>query len=304
MAKPLFKYQELKNMKHPVIMHINYCEQGQTIPEAFRKAAAWGYDGIELRGPGDAYESPQAYIDEVTEAADKSGLKHVLFGAPTANMMLPDGDDRKREVETNIQFYRMAKDQLGERFTITNAFTGSLFNPVKGVPYEKYELHGSFCATDEQWEWAIEGYRIIGEAMAEIGVRIALETHMCYLHDTPTAAKKLVDQIDNSSIGVNLDYANQLYLASQPTVGEEIETLDSSLFYVHLKNIISRPSCGHFQVGLADGTFNNREFLRELKSTNYSGMIGVEAPRSGDREWFAQQDLAYVRSLLHDLDMA
>ncbi len=33
----------------------------------------------------------------------------------------------------------------------------------------------------------------------------------------------------------------------------------------------------------------------------YEGPICVEAPRPGDREWYAQQDLAYVRALLADL---
>jgi hypothetical protein len=78
-------------MNHPIIMHINYCEQGQSIPAACRKAAAWGYDGIELRGRRfDVQEPPEAYLDMVADAARKAGLRHVLFGYPTADMMLPD----------------------------------------------------------------------------------------------------------------------------------------------------------------------------------------------------------------------
>ncbi len=30
-------------------MHINYCEQGQTIPEICEKAASWGFSGVEFR---------------------------------------------------------------------------------------------------------------------------------------------------------------------------------------------------------------------------------------------------------------
>jgi len=33
----------------------------------------------------------------------------------------------------------------------------------------------------------------------------------------------------------------------------------------------------------------------------HDGPICVEAPRSGDREWFAQQDPAYLGSVLRDL---
>jgi hypothetical protein len=33
----------------------------------------------------------------------------------------------------------------------------------------------------------------------------------------------------------------------------------------------------------------------------YQGPICIEAPRGGDREWFARQDLIYLRSLLDEL---
>ena len=36
-------------MKLPLIMHINCCEQGQTIDDACRKCAELGFDGIEFR---------------------------------------------------------------------------------------------------------------------------------------------------------------------------------------------------------------------------------------------------------------
>ena len=36
-------------MENKIIMHINYCEQGQTLEETCEKAAAWGYDGVEFR---------------------------------------------------------------------------------------------------------------------------------------------------------------------------------------------------------------------------------------------------------------
>jgi sugar phosphate isomerase/epimerase len=38
-----------------------------------------------------------------------------------------------------------------------------------------------------------------------------------------------------------------------------------------------------------------------LKEAGYDGPICIEAPRSGDREWFAQADIAYLKALLKDL---
>lgn len=46
---------------------------------------------------------------------------------------------------------------------------------------------------------------------------------------------------------------------------------------------------------------NNREFLRLLSVRGYKGPIGIEAPRPGDREWFAKQDIAYLRALMAEI---
>jgi sugar phosphate isomerase/epimerase len=290
-------------VNHPIIMHINYCEQGQSIPAACRKAAAWGYDGIELRGRRfDVQEAPEAYLDMVADAVRKAGLKHVLFGYPTADMMLPDAAARTAEVERDIRFYRAAKERLGERFTMSNTFTGTLRNADKSVPNNAYERHGSACATEAHWQAAVEGFRVIADAVTDLGVRLAFETHMHYLHDTPQAARQLVDRIGKRSVGVNLDYANFVCFPGHAAPGVVVKALGSTLFYVHLKNLLRQPSGEHLRVGLADGEVNNREFLRALVQSGYRGMFCLEAPRPGDREWFAQQDLAYVKAVLRDIE--
>ena len=91
-----------------------------------------------------------------------------------------------------------------------------------------------------------------------------------------------------ATIGVNLDYANVVCFPRPAPVGEVIKLLGPSLFYVHLKNL-SKPQNGdHLRVGLADGDINNREFVRALWQSGYRGFLCLEAPRPGDREWFAQ----------------
>jgi sugar phosphate isomerase/epimerase len=289
-------------VKNKVIMHINYCEQGQTISELCRKAADWGFDGIEFRGRRTGVaETPEEYLDQITRSTQEAGLTDVLFGSPTPNMMLPDAAARAKEIEEGIRFYRMAKDRLKARLTVSNAFTGGLRNPDKNIPYGAYERQGSGCATEDQWKWATEGYRIIGDAVAKLGVRLAFETHMGYLHDTPLAAKKLVDMIGKPFIGINLDYGNAVYFQTNPSLAETIKALGASTFYTHLKNSIAIPSGGRVPTGLADGQINHREYLRLLKESGFTGPIGIEAPRPGDREWYAVQDLTYIRSVMKDL---
>ena len=289
-------------MKNKVIMHINYCEQGQTIPELCKKAADWGFDGIEFRGKRTGVqETTEDYLDEIARSMKKAGLKEVMFGYPTPNMMLTDAAARAKEIEQGVRFYEMARKRLKSWFSVSNAFTGGLTNPDKTIPYGQYERHGSGCATEDQWKWAAEGYQIIGDAVAKLGVRLAFETHMGYLHDTPLAAKKLVDLIGKPSIGINLDYGNAVYFQKNPSLAETISALGKSIFYTHLKNSIGLPSGGRIPTGLADGQINHREYLRLLKQIGFTGPIGIEAPRPGDREWYAQQDRAYIQSVMKDL---
>ncbi len=289
-------------MNNPVIMHINYCEQGQTFPELCRKAAGWGFDGIEFRGArAGVKESPEEYLDLITHSVKEAGLKFALFGHPLSDFTMPEAAARAEEAARSARFYRLAKERLGARFVVSNCFAGGLFNPDKSVPHSLYDKHGSGCASPEQWEWAVEGYRAIAREVEPLGVRLAFETHMNYLHDTVKAARQLADRIGSRAVGVNIDYVNQVYFPTFPTLAEAVAQAGDRLYYVHLKNCISVPGAGKFPTALEDGEVNNREFLRLLKDSGFSGPICVEAPRPGDREWFARQDLAYVRSVMKDL---
>ena len=90
-------------MSLPIIMHVNYCEQGQTIPEMCQKAVDWGYDGIEFRRDRKREdETTESYLDSIAKSADKSGLQYVMFGGPGFDLMTDDADTRKAEVEEGL----------------------------------------------------------------------------------------------------------------------------------------------------------------------------------------------------------
>lgn len=290
-------------MKHPLIMHVNYCEQGQTLEEMCRKAVIWGFDGIEFRrSRSKVEETPEQYLDELAAAVKKAGLKHALFGGPGTDLMANDPVRREKEIADATRFYRLAAERV--KLTVCNTTTGSLMNPDKNVSYtyNTYHKHGSFVATPAHWQAAIDGFKTLGKLAEELGFKFAFETHMGYLHDYPLVTKDLVDRIDSPAVGVNLDYGNAVYMPDNLPMAETIKKISSSLFYVHLKNSMPLPDGGRLATGLADGEINHREYLRLLKEVGYSGPICIEAPRAGDRECFAQQDVVYLKKLLHEMD--
>ena len=283
-----------------IIMHVNYVEQGQTIDEMCERAARWGFDGIEFRHKrANVEETPAHYLDAIATASEKHGLKQVCFGAPGPDLMNADAATRDKEIDDFVAFYRLAAKRFD--MTVNNTFAGSLENTDSNVPYSDYSKHGSFIATENHYAWAAEGYKVLGELAADLGFVFAFETHGVYLHDIPASTMKLVNMIDHPAVGVNLDYANITRFPNHPSLSESLDTIGDKLYYVHLKNSCILRSGEHLDLGLAGGQINNREFLRLLKDRGYDGPVCIEAPRPGDREWFAQQDLAYVKSVLEDI---
>jgi sugar phosphate isomerase/epimerase len=288
-------------MAYPIIMHVNYCEQGQTVEEICCKAAGWGYDGVEFRRKRSGVdETTEDYLDELEAGVKASGLKHVLFGYPGPLLIKSDAGEREREVEEAIAFYRHVHERFG--VTTVNLLTGALHNPDKSISYFAYTKHGSFLATAEQWGWQVKGCQDMADGLSDLPIRFGFETHMVYVHDTAEAVRRLIDDIDRPSIGANPDYGNIIDFEKHPSLEEVVKLLGDKIHYVHLKNSAPmRGAPGRMATGLGDGEINNRQFVRLLMKIGYDGPLCVEAPRAGDREWYAPQDLAYIRSVLADL---
>ncbi len=287
-------------MNNPVILHVNYVEQGQTIPEMCQSAVRWGYEGVEFRRKRSDDEDPRQYLDTIAAEAKKAGLKHILFGGPGPNCMTSDADARKRSVEECVAFYREAVKRFP--LTVCNIMTGALLG--QGAQYHEYDKNGSAAATEEQWQWSVEAFQTLGDVAKELGFAFAFETHNCYLHDLPDVTKKLVDRIGRPSVGINFDYGNIVLHPNHPSLADSIKACGDAIKYLHLKNVYMLSGLkyqGYFPCPLADGIINNREFLTLMKAQNYTGPICIEAPRQGDRGHFATEDRAYLKQLMAEV---
>jgi len=287
-------------MNNKIILHINYCEQGQTLEETCEKAAAWGYDGLEFRSkrPG-IVEDMNKYLETIYKAAKKYGLECVLFGGGNPDVVNDDPSIREKSLVYSEKFYPRAKEMFD--FDVCNLFLGAVLNPSKEVPYAQFANHGSYIARPEHWELAEIGLKSLGEIAEKNNFKFAMETHPNYLHDSIAATMKLVELSGSKSIGVNLDYINSDVVPGGMSIEDAIEAIGNRLFYVHLKNIIKLSDGDRIRIGLGDGEYNNRHIMKKLKEADYKGHICVEAPRQGDREWFAQEDLAYIKSVIKDI---
>jgi len=290
-------------MSLPIIMHVNYCEQGQTLAEMCRKAVGWGYDGIEFRSARRGVsETPEQYLDAVAEAAGQAGLRHVLFGGPGFDMMNEDPAYRRQQAETGLRFYRLAAERF--KLTVCNTSSGGLRSADPNAPSWAYDRSGSGAAEDKHFEWAAEGFRELGALAEELGFKLAFETHMGCLADLPGPTARLLDMIGCPAVGANLDYGNMVYFPQPPSLSEAVSTLAGRIYMLHLKNVYAVATDARrimIPCPLGDGIINHRELLMLLREAGFDGPMCLEAPRGGDREWFAGQDIAYMRSVLDDL---
>jgi sugar phosphate isomerase/epimerase len=190
-----------------------------------------------------------------------------------------------------------------ERFNLTvcNILTSTLVNSDKSVKKNDYAKHGSFVAKEEHYKMGAEAFEVLGALAGKLGFKLAFETHMNFLHDLPRPTKKLVEKIGSPNVGVNLDYGNIVFFDDIPSLEETVLSLKDLIHYVHMKNYMRTVDGTLVSSGLCDGIINHREYVKLLKKINYRGPICIEAPRQGDREWYAQQDFRYIKSLLEDL---
>lgn len=288
---------------NPTIMHINYGEMTydsygkRSIDDICKIAADIGFDGIEFRGkpPRElAHLSFKEYVQQVAEGKKKYGLNTIMFSIGLSKSTDPDAAVRAADIAEAYEKAQIVNDLCDT--TICNCFASNIRSSISTAPGAAYEFHGSAAATPEDWKLTVESFQEFGSKVAPLGMKFGFETHMNYIHDLPAPAKKLVDLIDSPAIGINMDYGNTVYFPVRPSVTETIDLYGDKLFYTHLKNS-SAVAGGRIATALSDGEINHREYLGKLKEVGFTGPIGIEAPRGGDRIWFAQQDFAYFKAV-------
>ena len=291
------------------IMHINYGEitydsyGKKSIEDICKQAADIGFDGIEFRGvpPIELSDlSFKEYATQIAAASKKFGLSGILFAIGISDCTNEDKEVRAKAIANAVEMAEIVSDTCGT--TVCNTFASIIRSPISTAPGTSYEFHGSAVATQNDWDLTVDTFQEFGKKVEKLGIKFGFETHMNYIHDLPEPAKKLVDLIDSPVIGINMDYGNTVYFPVRPTVEETIDIYGDKLFYTHLKNSSSVPGSNlRMATALGDGEINHRIYLAKLKEVGFSGPIGIEAPRGGDRVWFSQQDFNYYKSVINSL---
>lgn len=295
------------------------------------KAAAWGYDGLELACWGDHFDVTRAlaepdYCDDRTALLARHGLSvfavsNHLVGQAVCDpidarhrSILPahvwgDGDAegvRGRAAEEMVRTARAAA-HLG--VSVVNGFTGSaIWHLLYGFPPVSEEMIAAgFDDFARRWTPILDSFE-------SEGVRFALEVHPTEIAFDLSTAERALSALDHHpAFGFNYDPSHLAYQGAD-CVGF-IAAFGERIFHAHMKDVwwsdVPTPSGvfgGHLPFGHRDRHWDFRsvgrgkvpfeEVIRALNRAGYTGPLSVEWEDAGmDREHGAAEACAVIRRL-------
>ncbi len=300
-----------------------------TLEDLAKKAAEWGYDGLELACWGDHMDVDKAandpeYCQKQKAILKKYDLQLFAISNHLAGQLVCDlnndsrsdgfapedcaGDaDKKRAwaVEAMKNTARAAKN-LG--LDVVNGFTGSsIWHMLYSFPPVTEEmLEDGFTHFAKMWN-------PIFDVFDECGVKFALEVHPTEIAFDIITAKKALDAVDNrKTFGFNFDPSHLHWQMVDPVFF--INEFSDRIYHVHMKDaaiqlngrtgiLASHLDFGHPERGwdfrsLGRGGVDFEEIIRALNQIGYTGPLSVEWEDSRmNREHGAQEACDFVKDL-------
>jgi len=294
-----------------------------------KKAADWGYDGLELACWGDHMDVDRAatdkdYCNQQKEILSKNGLKLFAISNHLAGQLVCDpnndsrsdgfapkdcaGDsDKKRAwaVEAMKNSARAAKN-LG--IDVVNGFTGSsIWHMIYSFPPVSPET------IDDGFKYFAEMWNPILDVYDECGVKFALEVHPTEIAFDIVTTKRAIEAIGGrKAFGFNYDPSHLLWQMVDPVLF--IKEFSDRIYHVHMKDAIlqldgrSGILASHLDFGnqergwdfrsLGHGGVNFEEIIRALNHISYDGPLSVEWEDSGmEREFGAKEAREFVTKI-------
>lgn len=292
------------------------------------KAAAWGFDGLELACWGDHFEVDRAlaepdYVASRHAILERYGLRCFALGAHLVGQAVCDPIDERHRAILPAEVFadgepegvrRRAAEWMKDTARAAGQLGVGVVTGFSGSPI--WHLLYSFPPND--FGEIERGYQEFAERFGPIvdvfdreGVRFALEVHPTEIaYDFVTTQRALEAVGRREGFGVNLDpshFAHQSLDAA--TFAEEFA---DRIYHVHVKDsrrrLDGRRSIlgSHLAFGEGErgwdfvspghGDVDFESLFRSLNRIGYTGPLSIEWEDSGmDREWGARDALEFVR---------
>jgi len=292
------------------------------------KAAAWGFDGLELACWGDHFEVDKAlsepdYCDKKRALLEKHRLRVFALSNHLAGQLVCDVLDKRHEMfappETHGDFDGMRAwaieamkntARAAQKFgvSVVNGFTGSsIWSYIYSFPpVSAAMIKAGFDDFAEKWNPILDVY-------GECGIKFALEVHPTEIaFDAITAARALDALGRRPEFGFNFDPCLLQWQGCDPAAF--IREFPDRIYHVHMKDAAVRMNGkggilgSHLDFGtpgrawefrsLGHGDVDFEEIIRALNEIGYQGPLSVEWEDSGmDREHGAAESAEFVKNV-------
>ncbi len=291
-----------------------------------RKAAEFGYDGLELATWGDHLDAAQCaadpdYAKNRRDILDDNRLgcwaiSSHLAGQCVCSLYDPryDGflpasvkgkpEEMRRWAAEEVMRAARAARALG--VGVVTGFTGSpIWNYWYSFPQTtRKQIDAAFMEVVEKWTPILDVFD-------ECGVKFALEVHPTEIAFDFYSTQKLLDAFGRRpAFGLNFDPSHLLWQGVNPVLF--LREFGDRIYHVHMKDaavtLDGRAGIlgGHLEFGdtrrgwnfrsLGHGQVDFDAVIRELNAIKYAGPLSVEWEDSGmDREFGAREACQFVR---------
>ncbi len=260
-------------MKFGVNTFIWSASYDQAVRSALPAIKAGGFDGIEVP----LFRPADFPANEIRKDTEDNGLECTVCCVLVRGLSLIDEDpDVRQRTRAHLQDVVKSSADAGAR-----TIAGPLYCPV-----------GHFTGrrrTFNEWQWAIEGYQVLGPTLAAHNMTLAVEPlnrFETYFLNTAADALDLCEKVAHPNVGVLFDtfHAN----IEEKSIAAAYTLLGKHLRHVHTcENDRGTPGTGHVDW---NGVF------RSLRELNYHGWLTIES------FGFALGELSAAASIWRDIE--
>ena len=261
-----------------------------------------GFDGIELP----AMNLPDAEAAALRSELEDAGMPCVAIrggGGAAADPQVAAAN--KQRMVDAVHF--VAKMGAG---IVNSTVTTPPDDPGGKGTYrgESVSQGSSRQASDEDYKRTAKAVSEAAVIAADLGVEISIEIHQNSIADNSSSTLRLLGLIDAPNVGINPDLGNIYWTYDIPeeTCETAITAVAPHVNYWHCKSLYrvhipDLETAIYVQVPLPDGEIDYRFAIAALLDANYDGYLAIEGIRDGDQFHQDGRSVAYVKSVLSDL---
>lgn len=298
------------------------------LEELAKKAARWGYDGLELACWGGHFDVAQAaneekYVRDRRELLARNGLLCKAVSNHLVGQLVLDqndartdawapaecrGDSAKKSAWAAEEMKRTARAAKSFGVDVVNGFVGSSIWPLwySFPPVSAEQIDAGFQLFADRWN-------PIFDVFGEVGVKFALEVHPTEIaFDIYSASRALEAVGRRPEFGFNFDPSHLHWQGIDPV--QFIRAFPDRIYHVHIKDVAvtldgkSGLLGSHLPFGDARrgwdfrspgrGDVDFEAIIRALNEIGYQGPLSVEWEDPGmEREHGAADALQFLARL-------